>query len=121
MPLQFNLWELRIKYKTRIEIAECANISCVMKIQRNSLFSSAAAGRFQPVDSPLAKLNIEPLNMALELGCRLAATQINKRGSSDSELLREIADNERTDDPLLLDNLELRIRLTLYPAEEQCR
>ncbi|MDP2431950.1 MAG: BREX-3 system P-loop-containing protein BrxF [Pseudomonadota bacterium] len=54
-----------------------------------------------------AKLNIEPLNVGLELGRRLAATQINKRGFSAGELLREIADKERTDDPLLLDNLEL--------------
>ena len=53
------------------------------------------------------KLNIEPLNVGLELGRRLAATPINKRGFSAGELLREIADKERADDPLLLDNLEL--------------
>ena len=53
------------------------------------------------------KLNIEPLNVGLELGRRLAATPNNKRGFSAGELLREIADKERTDDPLLLDNLEL--------------
>ncbi|MBU2804261.1 BREX-3 system P-loop-containing protein BrxF [Acidithiobacillus ferridurans] len=53
------------------------------------------------------KLNVEPLNVGLELGRRLAATPINKRGFSAGELLREIADKERTDDPLLLDNLEL--------------
>ncbi len=52
-------------------------------------------------------LNIDPLNVGLELGRRLAATPINKRGFSAGELLREIADKERTDDPLLLDNLEL--------------
>ena len=54
-----------------------------------------------------AKLNIEPLNVGLELGRRLAATPNNKRGFSAGELLREIADKERTDAPLLLDNLEL--------------
>ncbi len=54
-----------------------------------------------------AKLNIEPLNVGLELGRRLAATPNNKRGFSAGEQLREIADKERTDDPLLLDNLEL--------------
>ncbi len=54
-----------------------------------------------------AKLNIEPLNVGLELGRRLAATPNNKRGFSAGKLLREIADKERTDDPLLLDNLEL--------------
>lgn len=54
-----------------------------------------------------AKLNIEPLNVGLELGRRLAATPNKKRGFSAGELLREIADKECTDDPLLLDNLEL--------------
>ena len=54
-----------------------------------------------------SKLNIEPLNVGLELGRRLAATPNNKRGFSAGELLREIADKERTEDPLLLDNLEL--------------
>ena len=54
-----------------------------------------------------AKLNIEPLNVGMELGRRLAATPNNKRGFSAGELLREIANKERTDDPLLLDNLEL--------------
>jgi hypothetical protein len=53
------------------------------------------------------KINIEPLNVGLVLGRRLAATPHNKRGFSAGELLREIADRERTDDPLLLDNLEL--------------
>ncbi|MBK7531540.1 BREX-3 system P-loop-containing protein BrxF [Piscinibacter sp.] len=59
------------------------------------------------------KLNIEPLNVGLELGRRLAATPINKRGFSAGELLREIADKERTDDPLLLDNLELLFEKSL--------
>jgi hypothetical protein len=53
------------------------------------------------------KINIEPLNVGLVLGRRLAATPHNKRSFSAGELLREIADRERTDDPLLLDNLEL--------------
>ncbi|BCU06244.1 BREX-3 system P-loop-containing protein BrxF [Allochromatium tepidum] len=53
------------------------------------------------------QLNIEPLNVGLELGRRLAATPNNKRGFSAGELLREIADKERTEAPLLLDNLEL--------------
>ena len=59
------------------------------------------------------KLNIDPLNVGLELGRRLAATPINKRGFSAGELLREIADKERTDDPLLLDNLELLFEKSL--------
>lgn len=52
-------------------------------------------------------LNIKPFNVGLELGRRLAATPINKRGFSAGELLREITDKEVTDDILLLDNLEL--------------
>jgi hypothetical protein len=51
--------------------------------------------------------NIEPLNVGLELGRRLAATPNGKRSFSAGELLREIADRKSTDDPLLLDNLEL--------------
>lgn len=54
-----------------------------------------------------AKLGIEPLNVGLELGRRLAATPVNKRGFSAAELLREIALRERVEDPMLLDNLEL--------------
>ena len=53
------------------------------------------------------KLNIEPLNVGLELGRRLAATPNNKRGFSAGELLRRSRTGERTEDPLLLDNLEL--------------
>lgn len=53
------------------------------------------------------KLRVEPLNVGLELGRRLAATPNRKRSFSAGELLREIADKERTEAPLLLDNLEL--------------
>lgn len=54
-----------------------------------------------------ARLNIEPLNVSLELGRRLAVTPNNKRGLSAGQLLREIADKHRTEEPLLLDNMEL--------------
>jgi hypothetical protein len=58
-----------------------------------------------------AKLNIKPLNVGIELGRLLASTPIDRRGISAGELLREIALHEqigeRTDGPLLLDNLEL--------------
>lgn len=53
------------------------------------------------------KLHVDPLNVGLELGRRLAATPNNKRGFSAGELLREIADQEQIGDLLLLDNLEL--------------
>jgi len=71
------------------------------------LVGASRSGKTQLLRLLGAKLNIEPLNVGLELGRRLAATPNNKRGFSAGELLREIADKERTDDPLLLDNLEL--------------
>jgi hypothetical protein len=71
------------------------------------LVGPSRSGKTQLLRQLGAKLNIEPLNVGLELGRRLAATPNNKRGFSAGELLREIADKERTEDPLLLDNLEL--------------
>ncbi len=71
------------------------------------LVGSSRSGKTQLLRHLGTQLNIEPLNVGLELGRRLTATPINKRGFSAGELLREIADKERTDDPLLLDNLEL--------------
>lgn len=53
------------------------------------------------------KLGIEPLNVGLELGRRLASTPNNNRGFAAGELLREIADKKRTDGLLLLDSLEV--------------
>ncbi|KFB69577.1 BREX-3 system P-loop-containing protein BrxF [Candidatus Accumulibacter vicinus] len=54
-----------------------------------------------------AKLGVQPLNVNLELGRRLSATPHAGRGFSVGQLLRDIADKERKDDLLLLDNLEL--------------
>jgi len=71
------------------------------------LVGASRSGKTKLLRELGAKLNIEPLNVGMELGRRLAATPNNKRGFSAGELLREIADKERTDDPLLLDNLEL--------------
>lgn len=71
------------------------------------LVGASRSGKTKLLRELGTKLNIEPLNVGLELGRRLAATPINKRGFSAGELLREIADKERIDDPLLLDNLEL--------------
>lgn len=71
------------------------------------LVGSSRSGKTQLLRQLSAKLNREPLNVGLELGRRLAAMPNNKRGFSACELLREIADKERTEDPLLLDNLEL--------------
>lgn len=71
------------------------------------LVGPSRSGKTQLLRQLGAKLSIEPLNVGLELGRRLAATPNNKRGFSAGELLREVADKERTEDPLLLDNLEL--------------
>lgn len=71
------------------------------------LVGPSRSGKTQLIRQLGAKLNIEPLNIGLESGRRLAATPNNKRGFSAGELLREIADKERTEDLLLLDNLEL--------------
>lgn len=71
------------------------------------LVGPSRSGKTQLLRQLGTKLNIEPLNVGLELGRRLAATPNSKRGFSAGELLREIADRERTEDPLLLDNLEL--------------
>lgn len=73
------------------------------------LVGPSRSGKTQLLRQLSAKLNLDPLNVGLELGRRLAATpnNKNKRGFSAGELLREIADKERTEAPLLLDNLEL--------------
>ena len=71
------------------------------------LVGPSHSGKTQLLRQLSAKLNIEPLNVGLELGLCLAPIQNSKRGFSAGELLREIADKERTEAPLLLDNLEL--------------
>lgn len=71
------------------------------------LVGPSRSGKTQLLRQLGTKLNIEPLNVGLELGRRLAALPNSKRGFSAGELLREMADRERTEDPLLLDNLEL--------------
>lgn len=60
------------------------------------------------------RLNLEPLNVGSELGRRLAATPNSKRGFCAGELLREIVDKNRTEEPLLLDNLELLFEPSLH-------
>lgn len=71
------------------------------------LVGPSRSGKTQLLRQLSTKLDIEPLNVGVVLGRRLAATSNNKRGFSAGELLREIADSEHTEDPLLLDNLEL--------------
>ena len=71
------------------------------------LVGPASSGKTSLLRALGAKLHVEPLNVGLELGRRLAATPNSKRGFSASELLRDIADQEQAGDLLLLDNLEL--------------
>jgi hypothetical protein len=84
-------------------IAEICNLNSKLIL----LVGPGRCGKTQLLRQLGAKFNIEPLNVGLELGRRLAATPNNKRGFSAGELLREIADKDRTEAPLLLDNLEL--------------
>lgn len=78
------------------------------------LVGPSRSGKTQLLRHLSVKLNIEPLNVGLELGRLLAATPNNKRGFSTGELLREIADRDRNQDPLLLDNLELLFEPSLH-------
>ena len=82
---------------------EIAHLHCKLIL----LTGSSGCGKSRLLKELGNKLHIVPLNVGLELGRRLAATPHNKRGFSAGELLREIADHEHSEDPLLLDNLEL--------------
>lgn len=84
-------------------IGDIGELNCKLIL----LVGPSHSGKTQLLRQLGAKLNIESLNVGLELGRGLAATPNNKRGFSAGELLREIVDKERPEDPLLLDNLEL--------------
>jgi hypothetical protein len=71
------------------------------------LVGPSRSGKTQLLRQLGSKLKLEPLNVGMQLGRRLAATPKNRRGFSAGEMLREIAGKERTEAPLLLDNLEL--------------
>jgi len=77
------------------------------------LVGASRSGKTKLLRELGTKLNIEPLNVGLELGRRLAATPMNKRAFSAGELMREITDKVSTDSPLLLDNLELLFEKSL--------
>ena len=55
------------------------------------LVGPSRSGKTQLLPQLSAKLNIEPLNVGLERGRRLAATPNNKRGFAAGELLHGIA------------------------------
>ena len=58
------------------------------------LVGAGRSGKTKLLHELGAKLNIEPLNVSLAMGRRLAATPNNKRGFSVGESLREIADRD---------------------------
>jgi hypothetical protein len=66
-----------------------------------------------------SQLGIAPLNVSLELGRCLAAIPNNKRSILAGELSRKITSELRTEDPLLLDNLELLFEpsLQIHPLD----
>lgn len=71
------------------------------------LVGPPGSGKTQRLRQLAAKLSSESINVGLELASLLAATPNNKRGFSAGELLREITNDHKTGDLLLLDNLEL--------------
>lgn len=71
------------------------------------LVGSGNSGKTRLLYQLAGRLGTVRLNVGLQLGRRLAVVPKNKRSFLVGELLREIADEERTRDPLLLDNLEL--------------
>ena len=101
MPTEFEYVEILATLHQRLDDVGAMNTKLIL------LVGASRSGKTKLLRELGAKLNIEPLNVGLELGRRLAATPNNERGFSAGELLRELADKERTDDPLLLDNLEL--------------
>ena len=99
---------MKIEQLERI-VAEVADINSKLVL----LVGAARSGKTSLLRELGTKLHIEPLNVSLELGRRLAATPNNKRGLSAGELLREIAERDRAQDPLLLDNLDLLFERSL--------
>ena len=71
------------------------------------LVGSRGSGKTQVLRQIGRSLGVEPLNLGLQLGARLAATPVIDRGFSTSELLRDLASHVPKSTPLLLDNLEL--------------
>lgn len=83
------------------------------------LVGCSRSGKTQLLRHLGVKLGIEPFNVGVELGRRLATTPYTKRAFFCGELLREIVDKEHIEDPLLLDNLELLFEpsLQINPLE----
>ena len=71
------------------------------------LVGARGSGKTQVLRQIGSTLGVDPLNLGLQLGARLAATPVIDRGFSTSELLRDLASHVPKSTPLLLDNLEL--------------
>ena len=80
---------------------------CALQSPLILLVGPPGSGKTQRLRQLAAKLSSESINVGLELARLLAATPNNKRGFSAGELLREITNDHKTGDLLLLDNLEL--------------
>ena len=78
------------------------------------LVGASRSGKTKLLSELASRFHIEPLNVGLELGRRLAATPKNKRGFSAGELLREIAGKRDAEVPLLLDNMEVLFEKSLH-------
>jgi hypothetical protein len=91
-------------------IVEVNDLNCKLIL----LIGPSQSGKTQLLRQLGSKLKIGVFNVGQELGRRLAATPNNKRGFLTGELLREIADKERVEDQLLLDNLELLFEPSLH-------
>jgi len=89
------------------QLSQLVDDICHLNSKLILLVGPGRGGKTRLLGQLSVKLNIEPLNVGLELGHRLAATPNSKRRFVAGELLREIADTGRSGDPLLLDNIEL--------------
>jgi len=71
------------------------------------ILGPARAGKTTLLQALAKTKSISPLNVGVELGCRLAAVPQRQRHLQTTTILRELADQHATGDLLLLDNIEL--------------
>lgn len=71
------------------------------------LVGSRGSGKTKLLCELGATQGVQPLNVNLELGRRLAAISQASRGFAIAQLLRDIAERQNKDDLLLLDNMEI--------------
>lgn len=84
-------------------VADIGDLNCKLAL----VAGPSRIGKTRLLRCSGARLNIEPLNVGLKVGRRLAAMPRNNRSYSSAELLREIAGKGRVEYLLPLDNLEV--------------